>query len=53
VGVFQAAADDGTEFAIFGSPLGQKVAMVKTLIEIESILFADSAGDLPKIMAFD
>jgi hypothetical protein len=53
VGAFQAAADDGTEFAIFGSPLGQKVAMVKTLIEIESILFADSAGDLPKIMAFD
>lgn len=33
--MYKAAADDGTEFAIFGSPLGQKVAMVKTLIEIE------------------
>lgn len=33
--MYKAAADDGTEFAIFGSPLAQKVAMVKTLIEIE------------------
>lgn len=33
--MYKAAADDGTEFAFFGSPLGQKVALVKTLIEIE------------------